>query len=125
MMGRQPKVQSKLFYTAFNLEQRVRKNHILRKVKHHIDFDFIYHEVKDTYGINGNESVAPPIILKMMLLLIFYNVRSERELAATIPERLDWLRFLDYDLDDDIPNHRVVGDVPRIFGLFKMLIQKL
>ncbi|CAB1064220.1 hypothetical protein D1BOALGB6SA_9012, partial [Olavius sp. associated proteobacterium Delta 1] len=34
--------------------------------------------------MNGNESVAPPIILKMMLLLIFYNVRSERELAATI-----------------------------------------
>ncbi|CAB1061957.1 hypothetical protein D1BOALGB6SA_6733, partial [Olavius sp. associated proteobacterium Delta 1] len=50
----------------FNLELRVRKNHILRKVKRHIDFDFIYNEVKDTYRINGNESVAPPIILKMM-----------------------------------------------------------
>ena len=83
MMGRQSKVQNKLFYTAINLEQRVRKNHILRKVKRNIDFDFIYNEVKDTYGINGNESVAPPTILKMMLLLIFYNVRSERELAAT------------------------------------------
>ncbi len=91
MMGHQPKVQNKLFYTAINLEQHVRKNHILRKVKRHIDFDFIYNEVKDKYGINGNESVAPPVILKMMLLLIFYNVRSERELAITIPERLDWL----------------------------------
>ena len=91
MMGRQSKVQNKLFYTAFNLEQRVRKNHILRKIKKHIDFDFIYEEVRDKYGFNGNESVAPPIILKMMLLLIFYNVRSERELVATIPERLDWI----------------------------------
>ena len=45
----------------------------------------------------------------MMLLLIFYNVRSERELAATISERLDWLWFLDYDLDDDIPNHSVLS----------------
>ena len=90
MMGRQSKVQNKLFYTAINLEQRVRKNHILRKVKLKIDFDFIYHEVKDKYGIKGNESVAPPIILKMMLLLTFYNVRSEHELMATIPERLDW-----------------------------------
>ena len=103
MMGRQSKVQNKLFYTAINLEQRVRNNHILRKIKRNIDFDFIYNEVKDTYGINGNESVAPPIILKMMLLLILYNIRSERELVATIPERLDWLWFLDYDLDDDIP----------------------
>jgi len=87
MMGRQPKVQNKLFYTAINLEQRVRQNHILRKIKPTIDFDFIYNEVKDKYGINGNESVAPPIILKMMLLLIFYNVRSERELVLTIPEK--------------------------------------
>ena len=93
MMGRQSKVQNKLFYTTINLEQRVRKNHILRKVKRLIDFDFIYNEVKDKYGINGNESVAPPVILKMMLLLILYNVRSERELALTIPERLDWLWF--------------------------------
>jgi transposase len=121
MMGRQSKVRNKLFYTAINLEQRVRKNHILRKVKCNIDFDFIYNEVKDKYGINGNESVAPPIILKMMLLLIFYNVRSERELALTIPERLDWLWFLDYDLDDDIPNHSVLFKARARWGLERRL----
>ena len=66
MMGRQSKVQNKLFYTAINLEQRVRKNHILRKVKRQIDFDFIYNEVKDKYGIKGNESVVPPIMLKIL-----------------------------------------------------------
>jgi len=32
-------------------------------IVHPIDFDFIYNEVKDKYGINGNESVAPPVIL--------------------------------------------------------------
>jgi transposase len=116
-MGRQPKVQNKLFYTAVNLEQRVRKNHVLRKVKSKIDFDFIYNEVKDKYGINGNESVAPPVILKMMLLLIFYNVRSERELVLTLPERLDWLWFLDYDLDDDIPNHSVLSKARARWGV--------
>ena len=127
MMGRQSKVQSKLFYTSFNLEQRIRKNHILRKVNRHIDFDFIYNEVKDTYGINGNESVPPPTILKMMLLLIFYNVRSERELAATIPERLDWLWFLDYDLDDDIPNHSVLSKARNRWGVeaFKTFFERI
>jgi transposase len=127
MMGRQPKVQNKLFYTAINLEQRVRKNHILRKVKRNIDFDFIYNEVKDKYGINGNESVAPPIILKMMLLLTFYNVRSERELALTIPERLDWLWFLDYDLDDDIPNHSVLSKARARWGVevFKTFFERI
>lgn len=127
MMGHQSKVQNKLFYTAINLEQRVRKNHILRKVKRHIDFDFIYNEVKDKYGINGNESVAPPVILKMMLLLIFYNVRSERELAITIPERLDWLWFLDYDLDDDIPNHSVLSKARGRWGVeaFKAFFESI
>jgi transposase len=127
MMSRQKKVQSKLFYTDINLEQRVRKDHILRKVKSHIDFDFIYNEVKDTYGYNGHESVAPPVILKMMLLLVFYNVRSERELVQTIAERLDWLWFLDYDLDDHIPNHSVLSKARARWGVaaFKSFFERI
>jgi hypothetical protein len=56
-----------------------------------VDFDFIYDEVRDRYGIKGNVSVPPPAILRMMLLLVLYDVRSERELMNTIPLRLDWL----------------------------------
>jgi transposase len=97
MMGHQKRVQRKLFYTKLNLDQRVPKDHILRKVAKYIDFDFIYKEVKVNYGINGNVSVPPPVLLKMMLLLIFYNVRSERELMGTIILSLEWLWFLDYD----------------------------
>jgi transposase len=48
--------------------------------------------------------VAPPVILKLMLLLVLYNVRSERDLMATLPERLDWLWFLGWDLDSEIPD---------------------
>ena len=109
MMGRQSDTQQKLFYPCLNLDKRIRKDHVLRKINSHIDFDFIYKQVEDLYGSNGNVSVPPPVILKMMFLLIFYNVRSERELIQTIPERLDWLWFLGYDLDDDIPNHSVLS----------------
>lgn len=116
MMGRQPDAQQKLFYTCLNLEKRIRKDHILRKIATVIDFDFIYKQVKDKYGTNGNVSVPPPVILKMMMLLIFYNVRSERELMQTIPERLDWLWFLGYDLDDDIPNHSVLSKARNRWG---------
>ena len=84
-MGRQKKVQKKLFYTKFNLVLRICKDHILRKIEKHINFDFIYNQVKDTYGSKCNISVPPPVILKMMLLLILYNVRFERELMTTIP----------------------------------------
>jgi transposase len=109
MMGRQPDAQQKLYYTCLHLEKRIRKDHILRKIAKLIEFDFLYKEVEDKYGKNGNVSVPPPAFLKMMLLFILYNVRSERELIQTIPERLDWLWFLDYDLDDYIPNHSVLS----------------
>jgi transposase len=102
MMGRQSPPQSKLFYTHFNLDKRVRKNHPLRAIARLVDFDFIYQDVEDRYGINGNVSVPPVVILKLMLLLVLYNVRSERELMETLPERLDWLWFVGYDVDDEI-----------------------
>jgi transposase/uncharacterized protein (UPF0179 family) len=116
-MGQQEGFQSKLFYHQINLEQRVPQNHTLRKIQEKIDFDFIYGEVRDTYGDNGNVSIPPPVILKMMLLLVFYNVRSERELMDTIPLRLDWLWFLGYDLDSEVPNHSVLSKARARWGV--------
>lgn len=127
MMGRQPDPQPKLFYTRLNLEKRIRQDHVLRKIAQLIDFDFIYNQVEDTYGTNGNVSVPPPVILKMMLLLVLYNVRSERELMQTIPERLDWLWFLGYDLDDPVPNHSVLSKARNRWGsdAFKFFFESI
>jgi transposase len=127
MMGHQSDYQHKLFITGFNLDKRIPKDHILRKISEKIDFDFIYNEVKDTYGANGNVSVPPSIILKMMLLLILYNVRSERELMATLPLRLDWLWFLGYDMEDNIPNHSVLSKARARWGVeaFKSFFERI
>jgi len=116
-MGYQPGFQPKLFYHQINLDQRVPKDHLLRKIQEKIDFDFIYAEVKDAYGDNGNVSIPPPAILKMMLLLVLYNVRSERELMETIPMRLDWLWFLGYDLDSEVADHSVLSKARARWGV--------
>ena len=127
MMGRQLDYQHKLFVRGFNLDKRIRKDHILRKIKEKIDFDFIYDEVKETYGTNCHVSVPPPVILKLMLLLFLYRVRSERELMETLPERLDWLWFLGYDLDDEIPNHSVLSKARARWGVktFKRFFERV
>ncbi len=117
MMGYQPDAQPKLFYHSFNLDERIPANSVLRKIRSHIDFEFIYREVEGSYGVKGNVSVPPPVILKMMLLLILYNVRSEREFMNTLPMRLDWLWFLDYDLDSEIPNHSVLSKARNRWGV--------
>ena len=116
MMGVQEGVQPKLFYAGIDLEKRVRANHPLRAVAGVIDFDFIYREVAGLYGVKGNVSVPPPVILKLLVLLVFYNVRSERELMATVPERLDWLWFLGFDLDSETPNHSVLSKARSRWG---------
>jgi transposase len=127
MMGYQSGFQPKLFYHHVNLEQRVPQNHVLRKIQDTIDFDFIYKEVEDTYGDKGNVSVPPPVILKLMLLVVLYNVRSERELMDTIPLRLDWLWFLGYDLDSEIPNHSVLSKARARWGVkaFKRFFERI
>jgi transposase len=127
MMGKQQIPQRSLFHYGININKRVRSNHPLRKVSELIDFDFIYQEVNECYGHNGNVSVPPPVILKLMLLLIFYNVRSERELMETIPERIDWPWFLDFDLDSEIPNHSVLSKARKKWGseVFKSFFERI
>lgn len=126
MMGREKPRQPSLFYHRVNLEQRIRGNHLLRKIDAAIDFDFIYDEVADRYGRNGNESIPPPVIVKLMLLLVLYNVRSERELMQTLPERIDWLWFLGLDLDSGIPDHSVLSKARARWGVdaFRALFEK-
>lgn len=116
MMGYHPPPHENLFLYHVYLEDRVRRDHPLRRIGELIDFDFLYEEVKDTYGTTGNVSVPPPVLLKLMLLLFFYNVRSERELMETLPERLDWLWFLGYGLDTPIPDHSVLSKARRRWG---------
>lgn len=127
MMGYQATPQGKLFYANLSIDRRVRLDHPLRKIDQLIDFEFVYKEVADKYGSNGNVSVAPPVILKLMLLLVFYNVRSERELMETLPERLDWLWFLGYDLDSEIPDHSVLSKARKRWGaeIFKGFFERI
>jgi transposase len=126
-MGKQEPRENKLFYYGFSLEERIPRDHPLRIIKRVIDFDFAYNEVEDTYGDRGNVSVPPPVILKMMFLLFYYNVSSERELMRSIPFRLDWLWFLGYDIDDEVPNHSVLSKARKRWGskLFYKFFSKI
>src|SRR5437764_9169373 len=115
MMGEQ-KSEPQLFNCAVKLEKRVRSDHVLRRVEAAIDFGFVREEVAHCYGDNGNDSIDPMVILKMMFLLFFDDVASERELMKIIAERLDYLWFLDYSLDDEIPDHSVLSKARARWG---------
>jgi transposase len=115
MMGRQSE-QKELFSYAVDLDRRVRAGNPLRRIRERIDFGFVREEVKGCYGYNGNVSEDPAVIVKMMFLLFYDDVTSERELMRIIAERLDYLWFLGYGLDEEIPDHSVLSKARARWG---------
>jgi transposase len=108
--------QKNLFSYGVNLDQRIRADNPLRKIAKMVDFSFVREEVCELYGHNGHESVDPVIILKLMFLLFLDNVKSERELMRIVPERLNYLWFLGYGLDDEVPDHSVLSKARKRWG---------
>jgi len=108
--------QPGLFAYNVNLDARVRPDHPLRAVRGEMDFGFVRTEVAGFYGSNGHVSVDPVIIMKLMFLLFFDDVASERELMRIVPERLDYLWFLGYGIEDSVPGHSVLSKARRRWG---------
>ena len=57
MMGSQ-EPQKEMFSYQIDLDQRVRPENPLRRIREAIDFGFVRTEVAALYGANGNESVC-------------------------------------------------------------------
>lgn len=125
MMGTQNSERS-LFSYSVNLDKRVREDNPLRRFASLLDLNWVPQEVAGCYGKKGNVSVDPVVLVKMMLLLFLDNVPSERELMAVIAERMDYLWFLGYGLDDEIPNHSVLSKARARWGrdLFEQIFTR-
>ncbi len=127
-MGTQPNQrQPALFSYHIDLEQRVPADHLLRRVLRVLDLTFALPTVRHHYGRSGNVSLDPRVILKMLLLLFLYDVRSERELMEQIRVRLDFLWFLGFDLDTPIPDHSVLSKARARWGekVFEQLFVRM
>lgn len=114
-MGRHEK-QNELWVEPVSLARRIAQDHPLRQLNRLLDLEFVRNETARFYGKRGNVSVDPVIIMKMMLLLFWDNVRSERELMRVIPLRIDYLWFLGYGLEDEIPDHSVLSKARKRWG---------
>jgi transposase len=88
--------QPPLFHT-FNVEDRIRKDHPLRDVKRRADriLDGMSPKFAKAYSTTGRPSVPPERLLKALLLMALYSVRSERQLCERIGTDLLFRWFLD------------------------------
>jgi len=81
------------------------KNHILLDIKKLVDFSFVTEEVKDLYSDMGRGSIDPTRMFKMLFLMFFCNISSERELVEHVQVNVLYRYFCDINLDETIPEH--------------------
>ena len=94
--------QLPLFHT-FNVEERIRCNHPLRDIKRRVDriLDSMSPQFAAAYSAKGRPSVPPERLLKALLLMTLYSIRSERQLCESIDVNLLFRWFLDMQPSDE------------------------
>jgi transposase len=94
--------QLPLFHT-FEVEDRIPASHPLRDIKRRTDriLDALHPKFEAAYSSTGRPSVPPERLLKALLLMALYSVRSERQLCEQIDLNLLFRWFLDLQPSDD------------------------
>ena len=95
MRGR--KDSQRQFFYSIDVEARIRQDHPLRVLKRRIDsilagMDALFSQA---YSEHGRPSVPPERLLKALLLMALYSIRSERQVCERIDTDLLFRWFLD------------------------------
>lgn len=92
-----------------SLESRVPPDHPLRAVKALVDamLASMSADFDEAYSIRGRPSIPPERLLKAMLLMALYTVRSERLFCEQLTYNMLFMWFLDMDLQESAFDHSV------------------
>jgi transposase len=128
MMG----IKDRVFksHKAISLEQLVPKTNFYRVLEAKVDLAFVRELVRELYSGRGRSSIDPVVFFKLQLVMFFESIRSERQLLATAPMRLDVRWYLGYDLDEALPNHSSLSKIRERYGLivfrkfFEQIVQR-
>jgi transposase len=104
MMGHQRVEQAALFY-EFSLERHVPADHLLRSIDRFVDLDGLRRELSSFYSTIGRPSIAPELMIRMLLVGYCFGIRSERRLCEEVHLNLAYRWFCRLGLDGDVPDH--------------------
>ncbi len=104
MMGSNDKPQNELFY-AFNLEDHVPQDHLLRSIDRFLDFAEVRQHLTPYYSHTGRPSVDPELMIRMLLIGYCLGIRSERQLCEEINLNLAYRWFCRLSITDKVPDH--------------------
>ena len=106
MMGRQTSDQSQLFY-LFNLEQRIPRGHLLRRINPVVTrlLAGLREKLAPFYSEIGRPSIDPELMMRMLIVGYGFGIRSERRLCEEVHLNLAYRWFCRLGLDGDVPDH--------------------
>src|SRR5215471_11008827 len=104
MMGERSGFQGRFTY-RFDLEKRVRSDHLLRKIDAVLDLSKLRSQLAPHYSHTGRPSIDPELMIRMLLIGYCYGIRSERRLCEEVDLNLAYRWFCRLGLDGCVPDH--------------------
>ncbi|MNV18554.1 hypothetical protein D3C71_1093840 [compost metagenome] len=103
MITKKENIQTEIVMST--LEQIVPEDSLFRKIDKHIDFSFIYEEVKDLYcEDNGRPSVDPVVLFKLVFIQTLDGLKSMRKTCDKIKVDAEYRWFLGISFGHDTPH---------------------
>jgi transposase len=91
-------------YSYLTLAQRIPADHPVRGIRAVVDRALarIDGELEKLYSETGRPSIAPERLLRAMLLMVLYSIRSERQLMEQMNYNLLFRWFVGLEMDDPV-----------------------
>ena len=97
-------LQQAAMFSYITLERRIPADHPLRAIRRLTDraLERIGGELDNLYAPTGRPSIAPERLLRALLLMVLYSVRSERQLMEQLDYNLLFRWFVGLEMDDEV-----------------------
>ena len=92
MMGKQ---SGQIQLVILDIDSMIPEDHLLRRIKNCVNFDFIYEKAAPYYSHVGRKSIDPVVLIKMLLIGYLYRIKSERRLEEEVSLNLAY-RYYEY-----------------------------
>src|SRR5258707_12007405 len=106
MMGQREGGQGQFFY-AFDLDQVVPADHLVRQIDAMLDLSWVHKELAPYYSHTGRPSIDPVLVIRMLIVGYLFAIRSERRICAEVQVNLAYRWFCKLGIEDSIPDHSV------------------
>ena len=91
-------------FSYLTLERRIPADHPLQVIRRLADraLERMGREIDKLYAPTGRPSIAPEWLLRALLLMVLYSVRSERQLMEQLDYNLLFRWFVGLEMDDEV-----------------------